>query len=122
MHKQNKRQVASGIFSITHSPHNSWVKRTWYELDPGLLGHAHTQLKLISDGFPLPQSPTTVHPERIVDASVRCSIPEWKGETNGSSLGGRVGAIVVKASESELVAFVHRAHRLGSVSAWRAGL
>lgn len=56
----------------------------------------------ISDSFPLPQSPTTVHPERIVDASVRCSIPEWKEQADGSSLGGRVGAIVVKASESEL--------------------
>ena len=61
----------------------------------------------ISDSFPLPQSPTTVHPERIVDASVRCSIPEWKEQTNGSSLGGgRVGAIVVKANESELDGFV----------------
>ncbi len=30
----------------------------------------------ISDSFPLPQSPTTVHPERVVDANVRCSIPE----------------------------------------------
>ena len=55
----------------------------------------------ISDSFPLPQSPTTVHPERVVDASVRCSIAEWKEQINDSSLGGRVGAIVVKASESE---------------------
>ena len=64
----------------------------------------------ISDSFPLPQSPTTVHPESIVDASVRCSIPEWKEQINGSSLGGgRVGAIVVKAKdsgESELEGFV----------------
>ena len=71
------------------------------------LEHAHTQLEIISDSFPLPQSPTTVHPERIVDASVRCSIPEWKEQTNGSSLrGGRVGAIVVKANKSELEGFV----------------
>jgi hypothetical protein len=84
-----------------------------YELDPGLLGHAHTWwglIVLISDSFPLPQSPTTwtVHPERIVDAStsVRCSIPEWEEQTNGSSLGGRVVAIVLKASESELERFV----------------
>jgi hypothetical protein len=70
------------------------------------LGHAHTQLELISDSFPLPRRPTTVHPERIVDASVRCSIPERKEQTNASSLGGRVGAIVVKASESELEGFV----------------
>ena len=64
----------------------------------------------ISDSFPLPQSPTTVHPESIVDASVRCSIPEWKEQINGSSLGGgRVSAIVVKtkaSSESELEGFV----------------
>ena len=64
----------------------------------------------ISDSFPLPQSPTTVHPESNVDASVRCSIPEWKEQINGSSLGGgRVSAIVVKAKaggESELEGFV----------------
>jgi hypothetical protein len=60
-----------------------------------------------SDSFPLPQSPTTVHPERVVDASVRCSIPDWKEQTNGSALGGRVGAIVVKASESELEGYVY---------------
>jgi len=60
----------------------------------------------ISDSFPLPQSPTTVHPERVVDASVRCSITEWKEQISNSSLGGRVGAIVVKASESELEGFV----------------
>jgi hypothetical protein len=64
----------------------------------------------ISDSFPLPQSPTTVHPESIVDASVRCSITEWKEQIDGSSLGGgRVGAIVVKAKasgESELEGFV----------------
>jgi hypothetical protein len=61
----------------------------------------------ISDSFPLPQSPTTVHPERIVDARVRCSIPEWKEQVNGSSIGGgRVGAIVVKTSESDLEGFV----------------
>jgi hypothetical protein len=60
----------------------------------------------ISDSFPLPQSPTTVHPERVVDASVRGSISEWKEQTNGSSLGGRVGAVVVKASEGELEGFV----------------
>ena len=86
----------------------------------------------ISDSFPLPQSPTTVHPERVVDANVRCSISEWREQTNGSSLGGRVGAVVVKASESELEGFVslallitnpsvHRRHRLES-QASQAGL
>ncbi len=60
----------------------------------------------ISDSFPLPQSPTTVHPERVVDANVRCSIPEWKEQTNGSSLAGRVGAVVVKSNASDLEGFV----------------
>ncbi|KAF8482752.1 hypothetical protein DFH94DRAFT_729402 [Russula ochroleuca] len=66
-----------------------------------------------SDSFPLPQSPTTVHPERVVDASVRCSIPDWKEQTNGSALGGRVGAIVVKASESELEGLESQASQAG---------
>ncbi len=56
----------------------------------------------ISDSFPLPQSPMTVHPEHVVNANVQCSTPKWREQTNGSSLGGRVGAIVVKASENEL--------------------
>jgi len=55
----------------------------------------------ISDSFPVPQSPTTVHPERVVDASVRCSIPEWKEQTIGSSLAGRVSGIIVKVKEGE---------------------
>ncbi|KAF8492349.1 hypothetical protein F5888DRAFT_1729970 [Russula emetica] len=68
----------------------------------------------ISDSFPLPQSPTTVHPERIVDASVRCSISEWKEQINGSSLGGgRVSAIVVKTSESELEGLESQASQAG---------
>lgn len=58
-----------------------------------------------SDSFPLPPSPSTVHPDRVVDASVRGSILEWKEQTSGA-LGGRVRAVVVKASESELEGFV----------------
>ena len=58
-----------------------------------------------SDSFPLPPSPSTVHPDRVVDASVRGSILEWKEQTSGA-LGGRVRAIVVKISESELEGFV----------------
>jgi hypothetical protein len=84
-----------------------------YELDPSLLGHTHMWwelIVLISDSFPLPQSPTTwtVHPERIVDAStsVRRSISEWEEQTNGSSLGGCRVAIALKASESELERFI----------------
>ena len=54
---------------------------------------------LDSDSFPLPrtQSPTTLRPERIFGASVRCSILRRKVTTNDSSLGGRMGAIAVKA-------------------------
>jgi hypothetical protein len=59
----------------------------------------------MSDSFPLPQSPSTVHPDRVVDASVRGSILEWKEQTNGS-LASRVSAIVVKTSENELERFV----------------
>jgi hypothetical protein len=51
---------------------------------------------LISDNFPLPQSPATVHPERFFDASVWSSIPECMAQTNGL-----VDAIVVKAGECE---------------------
>lgn len=59
----------------------------------------------ISESFPLPPSPSTVHPDRVVDASVRGSILEWKEQTSGA-LGGRIRAIIVKASDSELEAFV----------------
>jgi hypothetical protein len=86
----------------------------------------------ISDSFPLPQSPTTVHPEHVVDANVRCSIPEWREQTNGSSLEDRVGVIMVKSSETESEGFVSlpllitnpsvdRRHRLG-LQASQAGL
>ncbi len=59
----------------------------------------------ISDSFPLPPSPSTVHPDRVVDASVRGSILEWKEQTSGA-LAGRVGAVVMKASDTELEGFV----------------
>src|SRR6266702_638836 len=55
----------------------------------------------VSDNFPLPPSPSTVHPDSVIDASVRDSIPEWKKQTAGS-LDGRVSAVVVKASDGEL--------------------
>jgi hypothetical protein len=37
----------------------------------------------------------------VIDASVRCSIAEWKEQAIGSSLAGRVSGIVVKANEGE---------------------
>jgi hypothetical protein len=54
-----------------------------------------------SDNFPLPPSPSTVHPDRIVDVSVRGSILEWKKQARGP-LEGRASAVVVKVSESEI--------------------
>jgi hypothetical protein len=59
----------------------------------------------ISDSFPLPPSPSTVHPDCVVDASVRGSILEWKEQTSGGALKDRIRAVVVKASESELEGF-----------------
>ncbi|KAH9994944.1 hypothetical protein BJV74DRAFT_914501 [Russula compacta] len=66
----------------------------------------------VSDSFPLPQSPSTVHPDRVVDGSVRGSILEWKEQTSGS-LGGRVSAVVVKANESELEGLESQAAEAG---------
>jgi hypothetical protein len=49
---------------------------------PAVLGHAHMQLKIIDvlifDSSPRRQSSITVHLERIGDASVLCSIPDWR--------------------------------------------
>ncbi|KAI9456610.1 hypothetical protein F5148DRAFT_366928 [Russula earlei] len=66
----------------------------------------------LSDSFPLPQSPSTVHPDRVVDASVRGSILEWKKQTNGP-LAGRVSAVVVKAGENELEGLESHASQAG---------
>ena len=51
----------------------------------------------VSDNFPLPPSPSTVHPDSVIDASVRGSILEWKKQTAGF-LDGRVSSVVVKTS------------------------
>jgi hypothetical protein len=51
----------------------------------------------VSANFPLPPSPSTVHPDSVIDASVRDSILEWKKQTVGS-LDGRVSSVVVKTS------------------------
>jgi len=66
----------------------------------------------ISDSFPLPPSPSTVHPDRVVDASVRGSILEWKEQTSGA-LAGRVGAVVMKASDTELEGLESQASEAG---------
>ena len=61
----------------------------------------------VSDSFPLPPSPSTVHPDFVIDASVRDSIPEWKKQTTGS-LDGRVSAVVVKTTDAELERYACR--------------
>lgn len=66
----------------------------------------------VSDSFPLPPSPSTVHPDSVIDASVRDSIPEWKKQTAGS-LDGRVSAVVVKASAGELEGLESQASEAG---------
>ncbi|KZS98235.1 hypothetical protein SISNIDRAFT_481000 [Sistotremastrum niveocremeum HHB9708] len=50
-----------------------------------------------SDRFPLPASPSTVHPESIVDAHVVSSegnLDQWTAEA-GKELGGRIGGVVL---------------------------
>jgi len=66
----------------------------------------------LSDSFPLPQSPSTVHPDRVVDSSVRGSILEWKEQINGP-LASRVSAVVVKTSENELEGLESQASQAG---------
>ncbi|KAH9054186.1 hypothetical protein EDB87DRAFT_1647814 [Lactarius vividus] len=66
----------------------------------------------VSDNFPLPPSPSTVHPDSVIDASVRDSIPEWKKQTAGS-LDGRVSAVVVKATVGELEGLESQASEAG---------
>lgn len=50
-----------------------------------------------SDRFPLPASPSTVHPESIIDAHVISSegnLDQWTAEA-GKELGGRIGGVVL---------------------------
>jgi len=58
-----------------------------------------------SDSFPLPPSPSTVHPDRVVDASVSGVLAEWKQQTGGS-LKQRIKSIVVKAEPGDLEGYV----------------
>ncbi|KAI0318460.1 hypothetical protein OF83DRAFT_1115887 [Amylostereum chailletii] len=54
----------------------------------------------VSESFPLPPSPSTVHPDRVVDASVRGPLTTWSKQWKGT-LEGRAKAVVVSASEGE---------------------
>ncbi|TFY60398.1 hypothetical protein EVG20_g7437 [Dentipellis fragilis] len=52
----------------------------------------------VSESFPLPPSPSTVHPDRVVDASVSV-LTEWKKQAaSAKELEGRAGAVVVKVA------------------------
>ncbi|KAF7315574.1 hypothetical protein MIND_00072700 [Mycena indigotica] len=58
-----------------------------------------------SERFPLPPSPSTVHPESIVDAHVLltgtdATLADWKKEA-GEALGGRVGGLVVALPDGQ---------------------
>lgn len=52
-----------------------------------------------SDKFPLPPSPSTVHPENVVDAHVvgDPELEQWKKEA-GETLGGRVYGVVMSTT------------------------
>ncbi|KAK0504703.1 hypothetical protein EDD18DRAFT_1343491 [Armillaria luteobubalina] len=58
-----------------------------------------------SDKFPLPPSPSTVHPESVIDAAVAVTngpadLSKWKFEA-GDVLGGRTAGIVLSLSPSQ---------------------
>ncbi|KAF8265796.1 hypothetical protein EI94DRAFT_1803886 [Lactarius quietus] len=67
----------------------------------------------VSDNFPLPPSPSTVHPDSVIDACVRNSIPEWKKQTAGP-LDGRVSSIVIKTNVGELEGYAYGARMQAS--------
>lgn len=57
-----------------------------------------------SEKFPLPASPSTVHPEKVIDSNVvvldgDLNLSEWKKEA-GQVLGGRIGGVVLSLPES----------------------
>lgn len=64
-----------------------------------------------SEQFPLPPSPSTIHPEHVVDAHVVASagdLVEWKAQA-GEVLGGRIGGVVLSLQgkeESEIKAAI----------------
>jgi len=66
----------------------------------------------VSESFPLQPSPSTVHPDRVVDASVGGSLVEWKDEA-GKVLEGRIGSVVVKVTRDELEGLEAQASRAG---------
>ncbi|KAJ6587025.1 hypothetical protein DFH09DRAFT_242963 [Mycena vulgaris] len=63
-----------------------------------------------SERFPLPPSPSTIHPEFVVDAHVVVddadpSLASWKKEA-GKALGGRIGGVVLSLPATDPESFV----------------
>ncbi|KAJ7091284.1 hypothetical protein C8R44DRAFT_955517 [Mycena epipterygia] len=58
-----------------------------------------------SERFPLPASPSTIHPESVVDAHVVASPASWKKEA-GQALNGRIGGVVVSLPATDPEKFV----------------
>lgn len=58
------------------------------------------------ESFPLPPSPSTVHPEFVIDANVispdgDLDLARWRSET-GQLLGGRIGGIVLSLPPADI--------------------
>lgn len=56
-----------------------------------------------SERFPLPPSPSTIHPDNVVDAHVVGTVEDlrlWKQEA-GQVLGGRIGGVILNLPNSE---------------------
>lgn len=50
-----------------------------------------------SDRFPLPPSPSTLHPDNVIDAHIVATngdLSQWKQEA-GKVLGGRIGGVIL---------------------------
>lgn len=73
-----------------------------------------------SERFPLPASPSTIHPDNVVDAHIVATtgdLSQWKQEA-GDVLGGRVGGVVLSVQgkepseiESAIVEYVYSISR-----------
>ncbi|KAI0029091.1 hypothetical protein K488DRAFT_57181 [Vararia minispora EC-137] len=66
----------------------------------------------VSENFPLPPSPSTVHPERVIDAAVGGPLAEWKAQATGA-IEGRASAVVVLAPEGHLDGLEDQATAVG---------
>lgn len=57
-----------------------------------------------SEKFPLPPSPSTIHPEAVVDASVVIAdgdLSKWKKEA-GEALSARIGGVVLTVPDHDV--------------------